>query len=281
MEEVGYTMEELFPVVAGLAESYAGYESTSVTWERAQQLMEAVVYCIREYETSGAFGVTAGRPEAAQAYKLGYDMAVQKVHEMKSLYHQLLEDFQSYGVLCLEDTVWRGIPEFLKWYDVRYAPQNTLLTLDYPIFMDISKSSGIDAVYIYVKSICLEQRFLSAFDRKYIQRLLGCYSSGYKDMIENVCSIVLTNALGHILARKPLGDPGFMQEDYAHIRRALENCSAADIKRQLAVILKQLISAYFENKDELLEYLSLEMDNVSVRIWNALVNGHLERVFLL
>lgn len=281
MENTGYTMEEIFPVVAKLAEQYAGYESTSVTYERAQQLMEAVVYCVREYEASGVNGVMTSRPEAEQAYKLGYDIAVRKVHEMKSLYHQMIGDFKSYGVLCLEDTVLRGIPEFLKWYDVRYAPQNTLLTLDYPILRDISKSSGIDAVYTYVKSICLEQDFLAAFDAVYIQQLLRSYSSGYKDMIENVCSIVLTNALGHILARKPLDNPGFVQEDYVNIGRMLENRSVANIERQLAAVLREFISTYFENKNELLEYLSLDMENISVRVGNAFTYGRPGRVFLL
>ena len=43
-------MEELLPVVAALGEKYTGYEHSSVTYEKAQMLMEAVLYCIGEYE---------------------------------------------------------------------------------------------------------------------------------------------------------------------------------------------------------------------------------------
>ena len=43
-----YTMEELLPVVAALTAKYTGNESTSVTYEKAEQLMGAVVYCIQE-----------------------------------------------------------------------------------------------------------------------------------------------------------------------------------------------------------------------------------------
>ena len=50
METYGYEMEELLPVVAALGEKYTGYEHSSVTYEKAQMLMEAVLYCIGEYE---------------------------------------------------------------------------------------------------------------------------------------------------------------------------------------------------------------------------------------
>ena len=35
-----YTMEELVPIVRKLAEKHHGYESTSMTYEKAEQLME-------------------------------------------------------------------------------------------------------------------------------------------------------------------------------------------------------------------------------------------------
>ena len=45
---MGYGMNDLIPVVARLAEKYVGGDSTSVTYEKAEQLMEAVLYCIHE-----------------------------------------------------------------------------------------------------------------------------------------------------------------------------------------------------------------------------------------
>ena len=43
-----YTMEELVPIVGRLAEKYCAGESSSVTYEKAEQLMGAVLYCIHE-----------------------------------------------------------------------------------------------------------------------------------------------------------------------------------------------------------------------------------------
>ena len=38
-----YEMEELVPIVGKLAEKYTAHESTSITYEKAEQLMEAVL----------------------------------------------------------------------------------------------------------------------------------------------------------------------------------------------------------------------------------------------
>ena len=57
METMGYQLEELIPLVAELATGYGGYEHTSITYERAEMLMEAVLYCIHECaeHTSGEY----------------------------------------------------------------------------------------------------------------------------------------------------------------------------------------------------------------------------------
>ncbi|MFT4006898.1 MAG: DUF6179 domain-containing protein, partial [Lacrimispora sp.] len=56
-------MEELIPVVAELADKYTGKESTSITYDKANQLMGAVLYCIQEYEIQGAGGREIFSPE--------------------------------------------------------------------------------------------------------------------------------------------------------------------------------------------------------------------------
>ncbi|MDE7059645.1 MAG: hypothetical protein K2P03_13260 [Lachnospiraceae bacterium] len=45
-------MMELLPVVAWLTKKYTSGMSTSVTYEKAQELMEAVLYCINLIYTS-------------------------------------------------------------------------------------------------------------------------------------------------------------------------------------------------------------------------------------
>ena len=66
----GYEMDELMPVVAELTRKYTSGEISSVTYETARHLMEAVLYCIGELE-SGSLPVGGKALSAGQAYRLG------------------------------------------------------------------------------------------------------------------------------------------------------------------------------------------------------------------
>lgn len=195
-----YQMEELLPVVSELAQKYAGYESTSITYEKAQSLMEAVLFCLNEYNTSymNMNSLVYKDIPVTEQYNIGVKLLYEKVENIREIFNKISLQFEDFGVKCLYDTVQKGIPQFLKWYDIRFCPQDTILTLDYPLLIDLSSLSGADAVYEYIRAIRAEQIFLRALDRNYITSVLEIYDSEYREMIENICSIVLTNMIGHI-----------------------------------------------------------------------------------
>ena len=69
---MNFSAEELLPVVGKLAEKYTGWESTSITYEKAEQLMEAVLYCIREMDGQKEGLVSQEKMSAELAYEQGY-----------------------------------------------------------------------------------------------------------------------------------------------------------------------------------------------------------------
>lgn len=226
-------MEELLPVVAKLAERYTAGESTSVAYEKAEQLMGAVLYCIREAEyaeeakecgkdsrecgqgdrlygklhsscsmscdeeervaKNNETNYIAACPKGMsvqRAYEIGLACVERKVKKALALYNEMQTYFDSYGNRCLYDTFVKGIPEFFKWYDIRFAPQDTILTLDYPVLDDLSAYTGIDRIYEYLVCIRKEQEFLCSFPRAEVIDLLAKYNPAYEDMIDNVCGAV-------------------------------------------------------------------------------------------
>lgn len=213
--QVAYEIEELVPIVARLAHKMTGGESTSITYEKAQQLMEAVLYCIREWECEQEGAAQIGsqmhvaepfqreqqesegqliqrgqRISAEQAYELGLACVTKKVKLSLALYNKMMETFDSYGNHCLQDTIVKGIPEFFKWYDVKFAPQDTILTLDYPVQEDLRKYTGVDAIWEYLCCIRQEQKYLGKLPRNFVVESLKSYCEDYEDMIENLRQIV-------------------------------------------------------------------------------------------
>lgn len=195
--EINYEMEELVEIVAELAEEYTGKESTSITYEKAEQLMEAVLYCIRATENEALGGEdsyavidTTTSFTAKEAYLHGYRLVVEKTQKTLEKYNQLMMRFDDYGNRCLYDTVVKGIPEFFKWYDARFFPQNTILCLDYPVREDLSRFSGIDRIDAYLDCIINEQNELQKMGRGVVIQKLLSYSEDYQELIENLTELI-------------------------------------------------------------------------------------------
>lgn len=336
-----YEMEELIPIVGRLAEKYTANESTSVTYEKAEQLMGAVLYCIHEADQQGRqegdgsgniegasdrhpLTVTEKKLSAKQAYEAGEACVEQKTRKALKLYHEILPEFQSYDNACLYDTFVRGLPEFFQWYDVKFQPQNTILTLDYTVLKDISGLSGIDKVYEFIKCIRLEQRFLKKFPRSYVEEILeqyaqriirdmesggtdgemvgahlaegeqdsfdvphvdennALYEYSRKDIMENLCEIVFLSVLLHILVRKPLSEPIFLESEYALLEETFSQKELPEIRERLRdaadVLFEQYGSEDAEGREitkklrtgrELSEYLSGAIDGLAARLKTA------------
>ncbi len=276
-----YQMEELLPIVSELAQKYAGYESTSITYEKAQSLMEAVLFCLNEYNNSYTNSPVQRDISVKEQYNTGAKLLSDKVENIGKIFNEISFRFEDFGVKCLYNTVQKGIPQFLKWYDIKFCPQNMILTLDYPLLIDCSSLAGADAVYKYIRAIQTEQLFLGAFGRDYVMLVLEKYNSGYRDMIENICSIVLANIIGHIAIKKAFNDTEFLYEEYLQLSKVFGGKSISDIENVVKELIKKMVRRFYENNMDILEYLYYETNNIAVRIYSANQHGQLSKVFVL
>ena len=268
-----YEMEELVPIVGKLAEKYTSHESTSITYEKAEQLMGAVLYCIHElWESSGNAPSLNKKLSAQRAYEMGAAYVRDKTGKALDLYNRILPEFCHYENKCLYDTFVKGIPEFFKWYDVQFEPQNTILTLDYPILKDISKYTGIDKIFEFIKAIGLEQKFLKLFPAGYVINILSKDNRNWQESMDNICEIVFTHVIGHIMLGKSLTVIELKETDYFYMQEMFEQIALEDIKKHLEVTLEIYIKNYYENDRELLNYLSGAISGIVVRLKNAADN---------
>lgn len=243
--------------------------------------MEAVLYCISECKNSDDTALLLNDIPAKEIYISGQKIVMEKVKKLQEFYNELILDFQDYGCECLKDTIIKGIPMFLLKYDVRYAPQETLLTLDYPILKDISAMSGINAVLEYIKCINFEQQFLKKFDSAYIIEILKAYHDDYGVLVENICNIVLQNVIGHMILDKPLYSKGFNKEDFENIENILLKKSDKEMEYYITQVLNLIIKHYYDNDILLLNYLSCNISDIAIRIQCNLQNHCLDKIFLI
>lgn len=282
---MNYNMEELLPLVGELANKYTSKQSSSITYEKAQQFMEAVLYCIGEYENSDPMKeMLLGKntqADAKTAYHLGYEMVLQKVRNTKKQYHEMIQDFNSYGNRCCYDTFVRGIPNFFLYYDPRFQPQNHLLTLDYPVLHPMEGLCGIDAVEIYINCASMEQMFLKAFPEEYIRHVVNAYTKNCDDLIINLASITIRNILGAWIAGKEINVGGYTLKEQERVKIFGSENSTEAMEKILEKGVSKLMNLLFHGNKELLEYFIHDLHDFSFELKNAVKYNCLESILAL
>ena len=277
-----YRQEELISVVAKLASRYTSNESTSISYEKARQLMEAVIYCIHEYENGGAgpgelAADDSGLP-ADMAYKQGYERLLDKVSKIRQEYNIMMEDFRHYGNRCCYDTLQEGLPAFFLYYDPRFNPMNHILTLDYPILVPFKSLCGADLMEIYVSCAHLEQRFLQKLPDDYILYVLYAYSGDYEELIINLASVVLRNVLGCRIAGKTIDLCDYSEAELTRLTNFILTNTREDIEEQLGKYVDELVDAAYEGDRVLGHYLKEDIRDFSFELKNAWSNNCLHTV---
>ena len=278
-----YEMNDLIPVVAMLTRQYTGIESSSVTYEKANQLMEAVMYCIRETGQNGDTSLASQQQSAMQAYKTGAQLVRRKTEELLSFYESNRHMFSTYGNGYLADVLEKGLPAFFMYYDEKYEPQNTILTLDYPIFVDLTAYQGIDCVDLYVRSIAEEQRFLAKFGEDYVRRVLRAYSEDYEELPENIAGIVLGNIIGHLLAGRKLAEK-LREEDLQGICEQYVYCEkkkGGGFRESVSGVAAAFLTQHFAGEEQVQRYMMAGLSDICARIENAAANKNLDKIFVL
>lgn len=287
-----YTMEELLPLAAKLTEKYTSKESSSVTYETAQMLMEAILYCIREFDTSSQTSVASQTPISAElAWQEGLKLVIDNVYKAKEIYEGLIEHFTDYGCRNYHDTILKGMPEFFLHYDPKFNPQNHIPTLDYPLIFGYPESCGIDLILEYLEGIRLEQSFLECFASRHICNLLETITPDYQELcMDNICEQVLFRALCCMIAEKPVYLLELTEEDMQNVIFFFESNSIEQIEIKLkhltAILIKQLFShrssdAGTDTPDldgditETIAYLQSAAHNYAARICHLDVAGQM------
>lgn len=270
-----YPIEDLIPIVIKLSQKYTSKESSSVSYEVARQLMEAVIYSIEEFydNMEGHEWLQSGdRLSSEKAYEEGYKYVIEKAYKAKEIYHRIIEDFDDYGCKNYSDTLIKGIPEFFRRYDAKFNPGDHILTLDYPtLHMNFDKS-GVDLIFEYLTGIEIEKQFLDLFSRQAVIQSLEKIDADYKSTyMDNICYPILLNALCCVIANKPVSMLEITEQDFLKIQSYFEDDDLEEVESKIKNVIL-LLTNQIEDR-HVRTYLSATSRDYAVRLWNVLQNN--------
>lgn len=249
-----YDISQLVGLTGWLSEQYTSKDVSSITYETAGMLMEAILYCIGEYEdmeqdTEGGAAALVKQelPDIGIAYKMGYEAVLEKVRRTREIYKALIKDFDDYGCRNYRDTITKGIPGFFVKYNAKFCPQDHILTLDYPVFGGNSirrgkkQLYGVDLIYVYLQKIQEEKQFMDSFDGQAIMDLMRYVHAEYEQLyLDNLCEPVLLNALGCLIAGKPVGRLLVGRDGLVLIENYLADSCVKEIEKKIGPGIRAL-----------------------------------------
>jgi len=274
-----YKPEELLALITRLSEKYTSKESSSVTYETARRLMEAVVYCIEEGLGTDKNQILAKElPDCETAYQQGYTAIVEKTYKAKAVYERILDKFYDYGCQNYRETIIEGIPAFFLHYDAKYAPQDHLLTLDYPTLVMRYDKCGIRLILEYLDGVEQEMNFLRTFSSEAVCELLERIMPEYKlTYMGNICEPVLLNTIGLVIADRPIHGLLMGADDYQEIKDYFGQDSEERIRQKISGIIGLILKK--RCKTDMTDYFQEVSGVYAVRIQNGIRNDSLGAVF--
>lgn len=268
-----YRVEDLIPVVASLADKYTGKDSSSIPYTKAQQLMGAVLYCIREYEQGGGVGTglldTASEPAAAAAYQAGYQIVLDKVKAAQDRCSEIWMEFKSYGSRAYQETFVDGMKAFFLYYDARFQPQDHLLTLDYPLLDAGQELTGIDRIDHYIRCVELEQFFLRQLPEEYIYYVLCAYHEDYDELLINVAEVVYRNLIGCMIAGKRIDCRPYTVPEQARLKAFAADGSRNGLESLLGERIDYLVLRQMGGSEALAKYLKCDVKDFCAELLRA------------
>lgn len=208
-EETGRRIQlALLSLLTDQAKKYTHGESCSIQGERAETLLESIVFTLNAALSAypspeAALNALAERP-LPLLFLEGQEAIRKKLRAARLLQHYLRQNlFQTRNVFY-RGTLIDGIAGFFRLYDAEFAAQETRITADYPLFLPVKGLSGVAFIAEYLRRACQENRFCLYFSSQRVHQLLCGLDANYQQMPINIFSFVFNAALGCVLCGAPL-----------------------------------------------------------------------------
>ena len=194
----GEITEALYILLSAQCKSFTGGQSSSLSVETVEALLSSICFSLSCFANKyGQNALLKIPPE--KALEGARDILKKRIQLCKTLYLTLLRlPFQPDNV-SYRDTV-NGMENFFKKYDYYFFADQIPCDIDYQLCLPVSESLwGVEFLTEYIKRLICEGRFCGAFQRYEITVLLANFGSRNDELLINVFTPVLSNALGRVL----------------------------------------------------------------------------------
>lgn len=245
-------------------EKFTMGDSTSVTKETAERILGSILYCIKSDSNNTIKNLDKSlikkeNLDIRTAFYNGLLIKKEKIKKAKILCEDIKREFCFIDNCYYKDIIWKGMEAFFKNYDVEFNPQYNVLTLDYPLYIEIENLSGIDLIYEYLKRFYIEERFLKKFEIYVIEEVLRGYNENFNNLVINICKIILRNALICKILNKNIYELDVKEIGLDKIKKYIDNNTQEKMVRLIDEKLKLLLKELSLEEEVFYTYFKLDI----------------------
>lgn len=257
---------DIISLLGERVEKFTMGDSTSVTKETAERILGSILYCIKSDSNNTIKNSSLDKSlikeenlDIRTAFYNGLLIKKEKIKKAKILCENIKREFCFIDNCYYKDIIWKGMDAFFKNYDVEFNPQYNVLTLDYPLYIEIENLSGIDLIYEYLKRFYIEERFLKKFEIHVIEEILRGYNDNFTNLVINICKIILRNAIICKILNKNIYELDVKEIDIDRIKKYIENNTQEEMVRLIDEKLKSLLKELSLEEEVFYTYFKLDI----------------------
>ena len=185
---------------------YNSIDSTSMAVEKAQDILECLIYTTWAVVADGASKEDILSGDAAATIERGRILLREHQKTAKVSWELLCRDLPKVQNVFYRSTL-ESIGSFFKNYNIPYEAHHIPCSIDYwPLCPVSERLKGVHYIEEYLYRIQIENDFVNYFDVDQIKALYCKFIPHYEEALFNLCDPVLTNAVGRVLLDDVLSD---------------------------------------------------------------------------
>lgn len=271
-------------LLAKKSATYNSGESSSIRIEYAENILQSIMFTIGVALKTEDIPDDALKQLCAQCISKIYEVGRKKIDRMlkvtSMLHKMVVKNMISTENHTYNSTLIGGINGFFKLYNPEYSAHEIHITADYPTSNPITDLAGIEFIEKYLEAIFYENMFCSKFPVENIHSMLCGYMRGYSELVINLFTFVLTNAIGCVMLHKSPYGLNISKQETEYLCYHLASMTREQLTHEILLACNAMCLGMDFVGDALKEYIERALPNITSNIFFAAENGTLEKVFL-
>jgi len=260
---------------------YTKGESTSVTVETSESLLNSILYAIDFYmfkmDSPEAAVMELKQKSIRQIYENGIELIRVCIIDTKKLYGKIKRNKLRIELEPYNTTI-EEISCFFEEYNIVFGAHNGMGSIDYPLVFDDMSVRGVTYIKNYLENLELETEFCKLFSEEEIKRILVGYEKmcrlSHNIELINIFEILINNSIFSVLCGNEARKLNITKYQFNKINEKLKRLTNVDELIRDAV--NRVVDELKINNELLIEYINNYKKLFERRLINVLGNDHLD-----